>query len=42
MDFHCRQCSHCDTSAQVEREIEIGVNEKLECVEQFCYLGDMI
>ena len=24
------------------KEIEIAVNEKLECVEQFCYLGDMI
>ncbi len=37
-DFNCRKCPDCDTSAQVERrEIEIGVNEKLECVEQFCY-----
>ena len=44
VDFHCRKCGECDTS-QVRRrqiEIEIGVNEKLECVEQFCYLGDMI
>ncbi len=24
------------------REIKIGVNEKLECVEQFWYLGDII
>ena len=43
VDFHCRKCLDCDTSSQAEkRKIEIGVNEKLECVEQFCYLGDMI
>ena len=43
VDFHCRKCGDCDTSSQVERrEIETGVNKKLECAEQFCYLGDMI
>src|SRR5664279_5503113 len=43
VDFHCRKCADCDITSQVERkEIEIGVNENLKCVEQFCYLGDMI
>jgi len=43
VDFHCRKCGDCDITSQVERkEIEIGVIEKLECVEQFCYLGNMI
>ncbi len=41
MNFNCRKCRDCDTSAQVERR-EIVVNEILECVEQLCYLGDMI
>ena len=41
VDFNCRKCHDCDTSAQVER-MEIGANEKQECVELFCYLGDMI
>src|SRR5664279_1558131 len=43
VDFLCRKCGNCDITSQVERkEIEIDVNEKLECVEQFCYVGDMI
>ena len=43
VDFHCRKCGDSDITSQVERkEIEISVNENLECVEQFCYLGDMI
>ena len=24
------------------KEVSIGQNDKLECVEKFCYLGDMI
>jgi hypothetical protein len=42
VDFHCRKCGDCGTSQVERREIEIEVNEKLECVEQFCYFGDMI
>jgi len=43
VDFHCRKCRDSDTFAHVDRRgIEIGVNEKLEYVEQFCYLGDML
>ena len=42
VDFHCRKCGDCDITSRVERtEIEIDVTDKLECVEQFCYLGDM-
>ena len=28
--------------SEVLKEIEIGTDKKLECVEKFCYLGDMI
>ena len=44
VDFKCSRCIGGFTKSQVEKikEVEIGVNEKLECVEKFCYLGDMI
>ena len=43
IDFQCRTCGESDTTTLVEKkEMKIGVNEKLECLEQFCHLRDMI
>ena len=39
-------CKRCVDGIQVDsvglKEVSIGQNDKLECVEKFCYLGDMI
>ena len=36
-------CSSCIAGpVEVLKEVKIGVNDTLECVEKFCYLGDMI
>ena len=39
-------CKRCVDGTPVDigglREVSIGQNDKLECVEKFCYLGDMI
>jgi hypothetical protein len=42
--FKCTKCTSGVTITQTAeiKDVEIGVNEKLECVERFCYLGDMI
>ena len=43
-NFCCAKCVSCHSTIQVEKikEIVIEANENLECVERFCYLGDMI
>jgi len=40
--FKCRRCVEGTGYEEVEREIEIEHVGKLECVDKFCYLGDMI
>jgi hypothetical protein len=42
-DYRCKRCIS-GNSAQLEvlKEISLGSGKKLECVEKFCYLGDMI
>ena len=39
-------CKRCVDGIPVDsvglKEVSIGQNDKLECVEKFCYLGDMI
>ena len=42
--FKCTKCTSSVTITQTAeiKDVEIGVNEKLECVDRFCYLGDMI
>ena len=41
-----RSCKRCVDGTPVDigglREVSIGQNDKLECVEKFCYLEDMI
>ncbi len=41
--FKCTKCtSSVDITQTAEiKDVEIGVNEKLECAERFCYLRDM-
>ena len=39
--FICRGCLNPVTSA-VRTSVDIGVGEKLELVDKFCYLGDML
>ena len=40
--FECRRCVEGTGHEEVKREIEIEHVGKLECVDKFCYLGDMI
>jgi hypothetical protein len=41
--YRCRRCVDGNPSqAEVLREISIGIDGKLECVDEFRYLGDMI
>ncbi len=44
VDFQCTKCVGCVTINQGGdiKEVEIGMNEKLECIAKFCYMGDMI
>jgi hypothetical protein len=43
-NFHCKSCVSGNQSLQMvdHKEIDMGEDGKLEMVEQFCYLGDMI
>jgi hypothetical protein len=42
-DYSCKRCRDGPTSQQEAlKEISIEPGKKLECVERFCYLGDMI
>ena len=41
--FHCRRCiggNHA--SRKVLQQVSLGNGQCFECVEKFCYLGDMI
>jgi hypothetical protein len=41
--YHCRRCLDGNPAPSgMLKEILLGTDEKLECVENFCYLGDMI
>ena len=40
--FECRRCVEGTGHEEVKREIEIEHVGKLECVDKFCYLVDMI
>jgi len=43
MNFQCRTCSSRVRDVVAEKkELNLGSDGKLECVNQFCYLGDMI
>ena len=43
MDFHSRRCLDGDSvQAVVLREVEIEPGVKVECVPEFCYLGDTL
>ena len=39
--FICRGCLNVVTSA-VRTSVDIGASAKLELVDKFCYLGDML
>ena len=39
--FECRRCVEGTGNEEVKKEIEIEHVGKLECVDKFCYLGDM-
>jgi hypothetical protein len=42
-DYRCRVCiDGIQADVDVIKEVDLGSNEKLECVDKFCYLGDMI
>ena len=43
-DFRCKTCANGPVEMERQKEISLGVDsgEKLDCVEKFCYLGDMI
>src|SRR5664279_2554907 len=41
-DFECRRCVDGIMHGEPRKEMEIENVGKLECVEKFCYLGDMI
>ncbi len=42
--FECSRCVHGNTlkAAEVKKEIELDGDGNVECVEKFCYLGDMM
>jgi hypothetical protein len=42
-DYHCKKCvSGISEQPEVLVDIPLGSGKKLECVDKFCYLGDMI
>ena len=41
-DFKCATCINGTSSDSVVKELVLGEDGKLECVDRFCYLGDMI
>jgi Reverse transcriptase (RNA-dependent DNA polymerase)/Endonuclease/Exonuclease/phosphatase family len=42
-DYQCKRCRDGNPTRQdALKEVSLGTREKLECVEKFCYLGDMI
>ena len=42
--FECSGCVHGNTleAAEVKKEIELHGDRNVECVEKFCYLGNMM
>jgi hypothetical protein len=45
VDFCCKKCvegNQTQTQVQTARDLVLGPGEKLECVDKFCYLGDML
>jgi hypothetical protein len=42
-DYHCPRClGRIPVRSKVLQHISLGNNQSLECVDKFCYLGDMI
>ena len=43
-DYRCStKCVDCNPAkVEVLREVSLGMDKKLESIEKFCYLGDMI
>src|SRR5271155_1367425 len=41
-DFKSATCINGTSSDSVVKELVLGEDGKLECVDRFCYLGDMI
>ena len=42
-NFHCRRCLDGGPVKSVwQREVEIELNAKLECIPKFCYLVDKL
>ena len=42
-NFQCSKCSSGDSDDTTEfKELSIGNTDKVDCVDRFCYLGDMI
>src|SRR5580658_1311077 len=42
-NFQCSKCTIGDSDDTTElKELSIGNTDKVDCVDRFCYLGDMI
>ena len=42
-DYRCKTCIEgIPAQGEAVEEISLGSDQKLECVDKFCYLGDMI